>query len=255
MPNFSHLYGYHQTEITFREVVFSALIIGLMTFIGFLISGYIEKTVSDKQLKYRQAVELTSDEEFSHAMRTDVGNAFAEGKFETIEPVSYEHLKGSYLSIHVRYQHYTHHTRVVTYTVKVGKSTRVRTRIEHYWTWDTVRTDSRSAKKVIYCGNEFPKDKFNYGCVRKGSYIHRVDSDDRMVFEYYPEKFTASVFSNFGNNTISDGTALHEDMSVAKLREYLTTSHAVGLFWMCWIFFMILAVIGFVSIENDWLED
>lgn len=226
-----------------------------MTLFGFLISGYIEKSASDKQLKYRQSMELNTDGEFGYAMRTDIGNAFAEGRFETMDPVSYDNLNGKHLSIHVKYQHYTHHTRLVTYTVRVGKSHQTRTRIQHYWSWDTVRTDSRSAKRVIYCGSEFDKDKFSYGCVSKRSHIHKMGSKDRMVFEYYPEKFNASVFAFFGNGTITDETTLHEGMSINELRKCLTESYYVALFWTLWIFFMILVVIGFVVLENNWLED
>ena len=241
-------------RLTVREAAFSVFIAGAMAFAGFFVAGAIDKSVKDDQLKYRQAPELASDAEFEHAMRTDVGNAFASGKFETLDPVSYDNLPGKHLAVFADYQHYTRHTRVVHYTTGSGKNLRHHTRLEHYWTWDTVRTDSRKASRVRYCGSEFGREKFRYGHVGSGSHTHRIDSDDRIVFTTKPASFSATVFSEFRDSTLKTGTELIPGTTPAKLREELTASHAVGLFWAAWALLTGLVVFGFVYAENEWLE-
>lgn len=245
-------YGF---SVTLREVVFSAFIVGLMTFFGFLIASGVEKSVRDGQLRYRQAAELMSDAEVEHAMRTDVGDAFASGRFETIDPVSYEHLPGRHLSISADYQHYTMHTRVVHYTTGSGKTRQTHTRIEHYWTWDTRRVDRRSAKRVKWCGSEFPKGKFDYSKVRRGGRIHSLGPHDRIVFTTLPAEFEATAFSEFRGGTVSDGTVLRPGTAPAGLRESMTESHAFGWFWAGWIVLTLVAVGAFLYIDNEWLED
>lgn len=249
------LFDAGEWELTVREAIFSLAIAGAMTAAGFFVASAIDKSVRDGQLRYRQAAELLSDSEFEHAMRTDVGDAFASGRFETLDPVSYEGIGGKYLDITADYQHYTMHTRVVHYTTGSGKTRQHHTRIEHYWTWDTTKVDRRSAKRVRWCGQEFPKGKFSYSRVGSASRTLSKGSHDRIVFSLRPVEFDASAFSAFAGGTVSDGTELRPGVSTASLRADLVEDHSVGWFWAGWAFLTCLAVFGFVYLDNRWLED
>ena len=74
------------------------------------------------------------------------------------------------------------------------------------------------------------------------------------MFTTKPASFSATVFSEFGDSTLKTGTELIPGTTPAKLREELTTSHAVGLFWAARALLTGLAVFGFVYAENEWLE-
>ena len=155
-------------EITLREVLFSLLIIGISSFIGFLVHSWIDKKVESSNLQYRQAVAIESQDEFRHAMDTDVGHAFVRGKVEAVTPVTNKLVKGKYLSIHVKHQKYQMHTRVVTYTTYDSKGRpHTHHRTETYWSWDTVGTSTTNSPKVVFCGSEFPYGKFHYNCGRE----------------------------------------------------------------------------------------
>ena len=52
------LYDGIDFEITLREVMFSLLILGIFSFLGFIVHSWIDKKVDDSNLKYRQAVAL-----------------------------------------------------------------------------------------------------------------------------------------------------------------------------------------------------
>ena len=62
--------------------------------------------------------------------------------------VNIDDVSGMYVSREL--EKYTQHTRTRHYTVN-GKS---RTKIEPYWTWDHVRTDSVTSDTVIFLGRE-----------------------------------------------------------------------------------------------------
>jgi len=254
-PSGKVLFAVGEWEVTVREAVFSVFIAGVMTFFGFLVSNYVEKAVHDSRLRYLQAAELASDEEFGHALRTDVGPAFCEGEFRTLDPVSYEGLAGEHLAVRADWQHYTMHTRVVHYTTGSGKNVRHHTRTEHYWTWDTRRVDRRDAKEVEFCGVRFPKGKFSYSSVRPGSSVRRLDSDDRIVFAYWPKEFRAAAFSEFSGGTVSDGTELRPGATAPSLRAEYAESRAVAAFWCGWAWLTVAAVALFAYFDNRWLED
>ena len=147
------LYDGIDFEITLREVMFSLLILGIFSFLGFIVHSWIDKKVDDSNLKYRQAVAIESPDEFRHAMNTDVGYAFVSGKLEAVTPVTNNLVKGKYLSIHVNHQKYQKHTRVVTYTTYDSKGRRrVHHRTETYWSWATKWTSTTNSPMVVFCG-------------------------------------------------------------------------------------------------------
>ena len=243
-------------RVTLREAIFSVAIASALFCIGFLIATQIEHSVNRRNLQYRQAARIADTNEFALAMSTDIGNAFVEGGFRAIDTVAHAKLGGEWLSICADYQKYTMHTRVVTYTVPNGRGgVSTRTRTEHYWTWDTYRTERLSSKRVEYMGCEFPFGKFDYSGV--GRNYKTVDEGwhKRIKFTAIAPAFQAAAYTQLAGGTVADGTPLHDDTTIERLYESYTSSIAVAAFWCVWALVIIAAVVGFVILDNRWIED
>ena len=239
--------------ITKREVVFSILIIGVLSAVGFYAASSIEKSVIDKQLAYRQAVQIADTNEFAHAMKTDVGFALVEGDLHTPKPVSMAKCDGTWLRIVASYQEYRMHTQHYTTTDSKGH---VHHHTRHYWSWDTYDVKKAHADEVNFCGSTFMFEEFDYKDV-KDAHHQVVDNGfhKRIVFNCLPKDFHATISSRLYDNSIHDKPVLLEGMDLAEAYEYYTTSHAVAIFWCCWVVFMILVCLVFYRFENEWLED
>lgn len=244
------LLDFHEWSITLREAIFSFFLIGLMTFLGFLISSKIEGKVNNSTLRYRQAVEISSSE-FQHGLKTGIGDVFVNGELEAINPVSYEHIDGEYLSIHIEKQEYRRHTQHYTTTDNKG---RVHHHVRHYWSWDTVGYDSKHVDKVKYCGVELPYGQFAYDCIKSDGKIRNLRFHYREIIHTKPIKFNATMFGNLKVNKI-EGKPLLTYSTIKKYREELTTSHFVIGFWFFWSVLTIMIVMGFFIIDNVWLEE
>ena len=244
-------------EITLREVLFSLLILGIFSFLGFLVHSWIDKKVDDATLKYRQAVAIESPDEFRHAMDTDVGHAFVRGKLEAVTPVTNKLVKGEYLRIEVRHQKYQMHTRVVTYTTYDSKGRpHVHHRTETYWSWDTKWTSTTNSPKVVFCGSEFPYGKFNYNCARTEETIvgGGLFKYERDVVYTTKDGFTGTMFGDLRNGSF-EGTVDLVGMDIGKYREKETK--VVGpymMFWFVWVIMTVGAIVMFYIIDNEWLE-
>ena len=251
------LYESIDFEITLREVLFSLLILGVMSFLGFLIYSAIDKKVDDSTLKYRQAVAIESPDEFRHAMDTDVGYAFVRGKLEAVTPVTNKLVKGEYLKIHVKHQKYQMHTRVVTYTTYDSKGRpHVHYRTETYWSWDTKWTSTTNSPIVRFCGSEFKYDKFNYGCAREEKTVvgGGLFKNERDLVYTTKEGFTGTIFADLCDKSFK-GSADMVGANIEKYREGLAKCcWPYVLFWLLWCILTIGAIVLFYIIDNEWLE-
>ena len=243
-------------DLTLRELVFSVLIVGVMVLVGFFVSEVIERKVNDSNLRYNQAVALLTNDEFKHALDTDVGYVFGNGRLVADSPVKNEHLEGEYLSVYVEHQQYRKHTRRVAYTVTDSKGrTHTRYRTETYWSWDTMSRSSSHSPTVTYCGVKFPYNKFGYDWMGSDTTRHSTGYHARDVVTVVPKTFIASVFGEAKSKTLVGNGLPLSPMSIEKYRKYLTTSHALSLFWIIWGIVIVFALVGFYVVENDWLED
>ena len=243
-------------ELTLRELVFSVLILGVLFTIGFLVAGDIEEHVNASNLKYSQAVALNSDDEFRHALSTDVGYVFAHGRLVADKPVKNEHVEGDWLCVYVKHQKYQMHTRRVAYTVTDSKGrTHTRYRTETYWSWDTVGRSSSNSPTVTYCGVQFDYGKFNYDCMPSKTSTHSTGWHKRDVVTVVPKTFNATVFGEAKSNDLVGQSILLVPLSMEEYRKDLTNSHAVMIFWILWSVFMVAALVLFYIVENNWLED
>lgn len=242
-------------ELTLHELLMSCFIVGVLMFIGYCISNTIERHVHNKQLIYRQAAQIDKNgEQFELALNTDIGNAFVEGNIKTIDTVKHPKLNGEWMSIDARYQKYTMHTRVVTYTTTDSKGrSKTHHRTETYWTWDLYKREHHTSNKLKFLGVELPISKFKFNNCQQSIIVdngyHR-----RICFTMIPKTLFGTAFMTIRNKSIDGHAEFYNNTSIKPLYEYYTTSYAVTIFWIIWIILIIGGVILFFVSDNLWLH-
>ncbi len=241
-------------EIKKREVIFSIIIIAVMLIIGFSISEHMKKKQLEEYQTYDTAVKIDNDEElFRYGMKTHIGNAFVSGNLKTVDPVSFSEVDGKYSFIKKEKQEYTKHTRPVTETYKDSKGkTKTRTKTEEYWTWDTIKTEKRTATKISFLNVEFAYDKIPFPSSRQIK-IKETGYHKRNVYYATGTDFKGTIYTSLKDNTINE-TKFYKDQTISQTVENLESGHEILIFWIFWSILIIGAVIGFYYAENRWLD-
>lgn len=239
-------------EVTLREVIFSITIVAVLYLIGFFIAGHIEHSANSKNLEYRQAAQISNTNEFAYALKTDIGNAFIQGKFEAVDTVSHNNLSGDWLHIVAEYEKYTMHTRMVTTSNGKGGT---RTYLHTYWTWDRYDLKRLHSKFVKFGGIVFPYDTFSYDYAERKSHRVKIGNGRRITFTALYPRFNATVYSNLKDGKLIGENILMKDMSIKECYDSYTKNCGLVIFWSIWILFMCAAVVIFVIHENGWIED
>lgn len=240
-------------KITAREVMISIVVAIVWICIGILIHGKITSWEQDKNAEYDKAAQITDQALFRHGMDTNLGNAFVYGELKTRVPVSYPEIPGQYMYVKKVEEHYTMHTRTVTYTTGSGKSRQTHTRVETYWTWDRVGEESKITDHVVFCGEEFETCKIE---LPSPEYIdtQEISSYVRFVYSGVPECMNGTVYTELKDKTITDGSRFYEGLTIEEVIEDLETGWQVIVFWVVWIVLLFGILYGFVYMENEWLE-
>lgn len=237
-------------EITKREIIASVSIFCVMLVIGFLISHRISEKQMDKNATYNKAVEVNNQEMFEYGMNTNIGNAFVSGDLIAIDGVSFDGLEDKYLHAKRVKERYTMHTRTVTTTNSDGTTS---TRTETYWSWDTVETKRIQSKKVEFCGVEFNSSQFRFP---SASYIQTIKVSSNVRYKYYgyPVKSKGTIFSQLKDKNIEDeNVVFYKDLDIKETRDQLTSEWGIVVFWVTWIILIVLSIVGFYYLENEWL--
>ena len=242
-------------KITWREVLFSTVIISIMVGIGVWISNPIIKTSTETAIDILSAVKVKDAEKFAYIARTDVGEFYAEGKMVAIDPVSIPDIKGKYMRIKKIKQEYTRHTRLVSYTDSKGNT---HTRIEVYYTWDDVETNDYKSNRVKFLNKEFNLNDINYrvsvdyNTTIKNSFF----SDTRYVYYTHPT-YANGVMNGICVNKGYSKLNFLKGSTIEKITEsaYDMMNISVVGFWIVWIFLICLITFVFYAFENKWLED
>lgn len=237
-------------EITKREILASATIVCVMFVLGLLIQQSIRTAITNKNKEYELALQIEDTDTFEYAMRTNVGNAFVYGKLVAIDTVSNDELgNGEWMWIEKVKEKYTRHERIVTYTD--GKETK--TRIEYYWTWDRVGSETWHSEKVSFLGKEFP-----YGLITNVGYGHiRTDTHGHTRYEWYASKVEheGTIYTKLADGTITKSD-LHEGKTIKETFDSMVKNPTVYLigFWILWVALTVGLCVGFYAMENRWLE-
>lgn len=237
-------------EITKREIIISIGITAVMLIIGFFISGKIIDAQNDKNAEYQKAVHIEDSELFQYGMDTNVGNAFVYGDLKAVDVVTFDEIGGEYLYVEKVKEKHTLHTR--TYTVKVGKTTTVRT--ETYWTWDEVNRENKQSLEIMFCGVVLPSIKVE---IPDTEYIDTIKESSEIRYKYYgtPIKHTGTVYTKLSDGTILDNSRFFKDYTIEQALDSCTSGVGNVMFWAFWIVLTVGAVVGFCYLDNRWLED
>ena len=234
-------------EITKREVIASISILAIMMIIGIVISGKLNEYNQDQNAKYNKAFKISKDKDlFAYAMKTNVGNVFAEGEIKAVDTVSNEDIEGEYLIIEKIKEKYTKHTRTVTTTVN-GKT---KTRTETYWTWDRVGSETFKSKELTFLGSTFKTSKFN---LPAPDYITTISGGYHIRYRYYG--LEATIFATLKENTIiNDDVRVYKDKNISEALSEATSDISIYVFWVLWIIISGIVIFTFMYFDNDWLN-
>lgn len=237
-------------EITKREIIISIAIAAVMLTIGFFIYGKITDDQNDKNAEYQKAVHIEDSELFQYGMDTNVGNAFVYGDLRAVDVVTFDEIGGEYLYVEKVKEKHTLHTR--TYTVKVGKTTKVRT--ETYWTWDEVNRENKQSLEIMFCGVVLPSIKVE---IPDTEYIDTIKESSEIRYKYYgtPIKHTGTVYTKLSDGTILNNSRFFKDYTIEQALDSCTSGVGNVMFWALWIVLTVGAVVGFCYLDNRWLED
>lgn len=244
-------------DVTPREVLFCGLIFGFLMLVGCFISSAIKARINDKNLKYNQAVQISNQSEFEQAFNTDIGHAFVQGHF-SCEGVSYNGIDGKYLEINVSHEEYREHTRTETYTITDSKGrTQTKTKIVHYWTWDTMGNTHNKCNVVNFKGRDFVYDNFDYGMVKGNTQIVPTGFHKRDVVYTKPREFDCTVFCQMVHKSFQGKATIYYGMGLGQAHQYAIAkvSSCLALFWILWLIISIAICACFVGMENDWLNE
>ena len=87
-------------EITKREILVSICILLIMLAAGFSLSEKIVDSVDAANEKYFKALKINNDKDmFNYAYNTNIGNMFAYGTANVLDPVSIPDIEGQYAEI------------------------------------------------------------------------------------------------------------------------------------------------------------
>lgn len=241
-------------EIKKLEVITSVIIVSVMLISGFFISEKIRQNMLEEYQKYDTAVQIESEQLFRYGMRTGIGNAFVYGDLKTLDPVVFPEIQGEYSYIKKEEQEYRKHIRLVTVEIKDedGNVIGTETEEEEYWTWDTMRTESKKATKISFLNVEFEYGKVPFP---SSSYIKTLDTGYHKRNVYYGTKtnFTGTIFTSLKDDTINE-TSFFNNRTIAEAIEHLESGYQIVIFWVVWILLTIVLVVIFYFLENRWLD-
>lgn len=267
-------------EITKREILFSIIIICLALCLGIFINNSIDEHFTKEEEKYNKALKIDNDNDaFAYAINTNVGKVINYGKFEVVKEVSDDWLKESYTAYKKNTERYTEHTR----TVCSGSGKTRSCHIEYYYTWDTIDSNSKYAKEIMFSGVKFNVTDFSdYIWKRleiskntikkdvgylKGNYIYEKDrwlsahvGDKRYYYEIIPKTFYGTTFGIAKDKKYVAETGNKISISDSNLKNYLESEKSNKtffkvIFWILYILIISVGVYVFYEYENDWLED
>lgn len=236
-------------EIKKREVIASVVIIAFMLIIGFAISEKIRQSLLEDYQVYDTAAQINDDKElFEYGMKTNVGYAFVYGELKTLDPVSYPEVSGKYSYIKKEEQEYRRHSRTVTktYTDSNGR-THTKTEIEYYWTWDTMKKESKTATKISFLNVEFAYEKIPFPSSHQLEIVN-TGYHERNVYYGTETDFQGTLFTSLKENTINN-TKFYKNKTIAETIENLETGVEIVIFWILWILLIIVLVIVFYYFE------
>ena len=250
------MYGYGW-KITWREILFSVIIIAFLFGIGVWISNPILTSATENSQKVISAIKVADPHKFDHIRRTNVGFFLADGDLIANDTITLPELPGKYSRVKKVKEEYRLHTETYTTTDSKGH-TQVHTRTYH--SWDAVGHEEFETKTFTFLEKRFTKKEIKYSCsTTKDTTIYNKKAwSNDIRYVYYTTPVTV-----FG---VMEGTAADKTYKDLNFRRGATTKEVVEkaekhihsapiTFWVLWWIMIVAVVVLFVYAENDWLED
>lgn len=251
------MYYDNHSRVTWREALFSFLIIAILYGAGVWISNPLLTRAIQKADKIITATKVSDANNFDYIRRTNVGFFIAEGKLIANDTISLPDIPGIYSRIDKVKEEYRSHVETYTTTDSKGNTT-THTRI--VWEWERVDSWDYITKTYTFLGKRFTGKEIGYSCsTTKDTTIYNRKlwgSDVRYI--YYTTPFIVSgtmsgdaVNKSYTNLDFRRGRTIKETVEKAENSRH----NAPRIFWVLWSLMIAAVVFLFVACENDWLED
>lgn len=242
-------------EITKREILASLVIVFIMIGIGALIGVNIKDSIQKNNEMYSTALKIKDKSNYDYAIETEQGNIVTQGVISAIKPVKTNDLSGEFLYIKKITERYTQHTEV--YTDSNGK-TKTRT----YWSWDVISSDETQSEKIKLYNHTYDTQKFNLTSHsrREGEKFYTGFMNKRHFYYVIDKDIKGTFFAEAGEKGLASKNGRHIEFSSGSIDDFMGSKVISGVvsivfFWIGWSVLTVLLVLGFVSLENNWLEE
>lgn len=242
-------------EITKREIIVGISIFLTLISIGIIIKNKIEDIENTKNEKYYKALKIDNNEDmYKYALKTNVGYVLSQGNVQAIDSVEKD-IDGKYFYIKKEIEKYTKHTRQVEHTIEVNNEITTYYTEEEYWTWDYVGQEEYHVEKFTYLGMEFNYNDIKFNNTR---YKETRDGGYHIRYVYYtiPAEFQICLFSKMEDNQMEEKDIYYNKtiQQIIQDKEYDATIWPTT-FFVLWIIMSIGIVVGYLYLDNNYLED
>lgn len=212
-------------ELSPKEILLSVIFFLLSIALAIFVNPFVMDAFVDDMRIYQNALQIDNDtNQFQYANTTKVGNVFAFGRMNALNPVVLPELLGQWSMIEKVEEEYTRHSREVCNGYdSAGKCTGYRT--EYYYTWDRNQSWTFSSSDFEFLSVSFPITSLEispqfrlelsqattspqYLNLVNDNCIYEKDSwwasvgDLRYYYNVLPLNFNASMFVTFNNDDI-----------------------------------------------------
>ena len=217
-------------------LIIHLLVLLIMIFIGIILASKEREKAADNNADHRKAIEIETDEDFDYGLKTSVGNVFAHGIVEAVDPVYVDFYDEALLAYKIDTEAYTRHERNVLETIhsKAGRF-HTRNRTEVYYSWDIINSENSNARKIRFKGKIFDYEKID---LPKPEYMETVQISPRRRKKYYvlPDDLEGSVYTCLKDGQISDKSKFFKgvDSKTAKITAIDNENKRTLHFWILW---------------------
>ena len=248
---------YGDWKITWREALFSTIIVAAFYGLGVWISNPLLTKATEKSQRVITAIKVSDPSKFDHIRRTNVGFFLAEGELIANDTITLPDIPGIYARIQKIKEEYRSHVETYTTTDDKG-NTHTHTRI--VWEWERVDDWDYITKSYTFLGQRFTGKEIGYGCraTKDTTIYNRKLWGNDVRYVYYTTPVTVSGLmegvsadKKFQNLNFRKNKTIKE---VVERAERSNNNAPIG-FWVFWWILTVAIVFLFVYCENEWLED
>lgn len=263
-------------EIKPREVIVCSGIIALMVLFGLFLKNTIVEAMIESNNIYYRAIQINDEPKlFKQAIDTDVGNALVYGTAKASPPVTRPEVKGEYMFLEKIHEHYTRHSRIVTYKDSNGNT---KTKEEVTYSWDFNGSEQSKSENIEFLGVTFkntligvPVHKLDLkevyipntdGNLRWDGYVY-TSGHDRWYMKYTPKEISGTIEGSLKRHGIKafddkkDSIIIHPETKIEMLiHELKSSEHFTEIvFNIIWVTTTIVIVVIFLLCDNKWLDN